>query len=137
MSYRIDLFDATGARVAILQEAILTTLYLDTSTDAAPTLTLSLPVEDPKSAYISPLYYLKVRNTQTSAYEFSVFKLLNPEIEDNDGTLEITATYQGILTRLSDEHIEVYDTTSAGDTFTNVITALLAFQVNTDRKSVV
>jgi len=131
MSYRIDLFDATGARVAILQEAILTTLYLDTSTDAAPSLTLSLPVDDPKSAYISPLYYLKVWNTQTSAYEFSVFKLLNPEIDDSSSTLEIKATYQGILTRLSDEHIEAYDTTSAGAPFADVISDLLAFQVNT------
>lgn len=131
MAYRIDLFDASGKRVAILQESILTSLDLDLAEDAAPQVTLSLPVDDPKSAYISPLYSLKVWNMQTAKYEFSVFKLLNPEIDDSSSTLEIKATYQGILTRLSDEHIDVYDTTSAGDTFANVIAALLAFQVNT------
>lgn len=131
MAYRIDLFDATGARVAILQEEILTSLDLDIATNAAPQLTLSIPVDDPKSAYISPLYHLKIWNSETSAYEFSVFRLYDPEIDDSGGVLEIKATYQGILTRLSEEHVDAYDTTSAGDTFTNVVTALLAFQVNT------
>ncbi|HJJ51001.1 MAG TPA: phage tail protein, partial [Methanocorpusculum sp.] len=131
MAYRIDLFDSSGARVAIIQEEIISSLSLDTAINTAPTLTLSIPLSEEKSAYISPAYRLKIWNTTTAAYEHSVFTLCDPDIEDSGGALKITATYQGILTRLSNEDIEAYDTGSAGDTFTNVITALLAYQLNT------
>lgn len=131
MAYRIDLFDSSGARVAIIQEEIISSLSLDTAIDSAPTLTLSIPLSEEKTAYISPAYHLKIWNTTTAAYEHSVFTLCDPDIEDSGGALKITATYQGILTRLSNEDIDAYDTGSAGDTFENVITALLAFQLNT------
>jgi phage minor structural protein len=131
LAYRIDLFDSSGARVAIIQEEIISSLSLDTAIDSAPTLTLSIPLSEEKTAYISPAYHLKIWNTTTAAYEHSVFTLCDPDIEDSGGALKITATYQGILTRLSNEDIDAYDTGSAGDTFENVITALLAFQLNT------
>ena len=131
MAYRIDLFNASDERVAILQDEILTSCDLDSSTSAAPTLTLSMPLSEDKSSYISPLYYAKIWNTQSAAYEFSVFELLDPDIVDSNDKLYIKAKYQGILTRLSEEHIDTYDTTSSGAAFNTVITALLAFQVNT------
>ena len=131
MAYRIDLFNSSDERVAILQDEILTSCDLDSSTSAAPTLTLSMPLSEDKSSYISPLYYAKIWNTQSAAYEFSVFELLDPDIVDSNDKLYIKAKYQGILTRLSEEHIDTYDTTSSGAAFNTVITALLAFQVNT------
>ena len=131
MPYQIHLFDASDNRVAILQEEILTSADLDLSMSAAPTLTISMPLSESKSSFISPLYYAKIYNDNAAAYEHSVFELVDPDIEDSESGLQIKATYQGVLTRLSDEHIDAYDTGSAGDTFTNVITAILAFQVNT------
>ena len=131
MPYQIDLFNASDERVAILQKEILTSASLDLSMSAAPTLTISIPLSEDKSSFISPLYYAKIYNTQSAAYEHSVFRLYDPEVVDSSSEFQIKATYQGILTRLSEEYIDTYDTTSSGDTFTNVITALLAFQVNT------
>ena len=131
MAYRIDLFDSADKRVAILQDDILISCDLDLSIDGAPQVSITVPLDDDKAAYISPLYYLKIWNTTTAAYEFSVFRLIDPDVVDSDGSLQIEATYQGIITRLSKEHVDAYDTTSAGDTFENVVTALLAYQVNT------
>ena len=131
MPYQIHLFDSSDNRVAILQDEILTSADLDLSMSAAPTLTISMPLSEAKSSFISPLYYAKIYNDNAAAYEHSVFELVDPDIEDSESGLQIKATYQGILTRLSDEHIDAYDTGSAGDTFTNVITDILAFQINT------
>lgn len=140
MAYRIDLFNSSDERVAILQDEILVSASIDQSIDGAPTLTFTTPykymengelVDNPKVAYISPLYYAKVYNTESDAYEFSQFELVDPDIVDDGSNLQIKATYQGVLTRLSSEYIDTYDTTATGDTFTNVITALLALQVNT------
>ncbi|MDD2625935.1 MAG: phage tail protein [Candidatus Methanomethylophilus sp.] len=106
-------------------------MSVDTSIDSAPTLTISLPQNDEKAVYISPLYYAKIYNTQTAAYEFSVFELVDPEIVDSGSGLSITATYQGVLTRLSSEIVETYDTGSAGKSLTTIVGELLALQVNT------
>ena len=131
MPYEIHLFDSSDNRVAILQEEILISADLDLSISAAPTLTISMPLSKAKSSFISPLYHAKIYNNNAAVYEHSVFELVDPDIEDSESGLQIKATYQGVLTRLSDEHIDAYDTGSAGDTFTNVITDILAFQVNT------
>lgn len=131
MTYQIHLFNSSAERVAIIQDGIIKAASIDQSIDAAPTLTFTIPQNDPKSAFISPLYYAKVYNTQTSAYEFSIFELVDPDIVDSASELSIKATYQGILTRLSSEYVDTYDTTSSGKTFSTVITELLALQVNT------
>lgn len=131
MAYQIHLFNSSAERVAIIQDGIIKAASIDQSIDGAPTFTFTIPQNDAKAAFISPLYYAKVYNTQTSAYEFSIFELVDPDIEDSESGLQIKATYQGVLTRLSDEHIDAYDTGSSGDTFANVIAAILAFQVNT------
>ena len=131
MSYRIDILDSSLARVAILQEEIISSLSLDLSTSSAPSVSVSIPLTEDKTKYISPAYFLKIWNETTGAYEHSVFELCDPDIEDSSGSLKITATYQGILTRLSGEDIDAYDTGSAGTSFETVITELLAFQLNT------
>jgi len=125
------MFNSTLARVAILQEEIISSLSLDLSTSSAPSVSISIPLTEDKTKYISPAYFLKIWNETTQAYEHSVFELCDPDIEDSSGSLKITATYQGILTRLSGEDIDAYDTGSAGTSFETVITELLAFQLNT------
>lgn len=131
MTYKIDLFNSSDERKAIIQGKILQSASIDQSIDGAPTLSFTIPQNDPKAAFISPLYYAKVYNTQTSAYEFSIFELVDPDIVDSSSELSIKATYQGILTRLSSEYVDTYDTTSSGKSFSTVIAELLALQVNT------
>jgi hypothetical protein len=131
MTYRLDLFDSSGNRQAILQDDIIVSAELDLSMYSAPTVTVTISQNDQKAVFINPQYYLKIWNTETEEYEHSIFRLYDPEIIDSDSELLIKATYQGILTRLSEEYVDTYDTTDAGKAFATVITELLAFQVNT------
>jgi len=131
MAYRIDVFNQSGDRVAILQDEILVSANVSLSKYAAPTLSISLPADSDKKEFISPLYNVKIWNTKSGAYEYSLFKLYQPDIIDDSGKLLITAVYHGYLTNLSKEFVVAYDTGAGGDTFTNVITAVLAFQVST------
>jgi len=131
MTYRLDLFNSSGERVAILQGEILISAELNLEKYGAPTVSITIPQDCDKSEFINPQYYLKIWNTEKAAYEHSIFRLYDPEIIDSDSELLIKATYQGILTRLSEEYVDTYDTTDAGKAFETVITELLAFQVNT------
>lgn len=130
MTYRLDLFNSFGDRVAILQDEILISAELNLEKYGAPTVEITIPYNCDKAQYINPQYYLKIWNTKTAQYEYSIFELTYPNVVDSDSELLIKANYVGILSRLSREHVDSYDTGSAGDTFENVITDLLALQVN-------
>ena len=130
MTYRLDLFDSSGNRKAILQDDIIIAAELSLAIDGAPSVSVTIPQDCDKASFINPQYYLKIWNTETGAYEHSIFRLYDPEIIDSDSELLIKATYQGILTRLSEEYVDSYDTTDTGKAFSTVISELLAYQVN-------
>jgi hypothetical protein len=130
MTYRLDLFDSSGNRQAVLQDEIIVSAELSLAIDGAPSVSVTIPQDCDKASFINPQYYLKIWNTETGAYEHSIFRLYDPEIIDSDSELLIKATYQGILTRLSEEYVDSYDTTDTGKAFSTVISELLAYQVN-------
>jgi phage minor structural protein len=128
MSYQIWLFDQTGNKVAVLQNAF--NVRRKTKANCAPTLSFTIPADDEKTVNITSSNEAKIWNTKKSRFE-GLYCL--DDATDRWGSSEkfIDCNYTGAIVRLEREKNISYDTTVTPKTPTQVITGLLALQQRT------
>lgn len=125
MTYQIWAFTQAGAKAAYLENAF--NISRSGKMNQTPTLSLSLPADDAKAAFLTSAYEVKVWNTIKDRWE-GLFTLDDAtEKWDASGSI-IEANYSGAMVQLAEEENISYDTTAVPKTPTQIITALLALQ---------
>jgi phage minor structural protein len=125
MAYQIWIYTVAGVKTAILENAfgISRTLRMNET----PTLSFSLPADDPKAVYLTSAYIVKVWNTKKLQLE-GLFDINDAQDRwDSSGSV-IDVTCSGAMARLEKTENVTYDTTATPKTPTQIITALIALQ---------
>jgi phage minor structural protein len=126
--YEVWVFTTAGAKAAYLQNAF--NIRRKEKANAAPSLSFSLPADDPKVSFLTSAYEVKVRNTIKDRWE-GLFTLDDATERWNSREKAVDVNYTGAMAQLGEEDNISYDTTSTPKTPAQIVTALLALQEKT------
>jgi phage minor structural protein len=128
MAYEIWAYTVAGVKSAILENA--TSIQRKGKKNEVPTLSFTLPADDPKAIYITTAYEIKIWNTKKSRWE-GLYTLADATDRWGSDGKYVDASYVGAMRQLVKEENVTYDTTVTPATPTAIVTALLALQEKT------
>lgn len=124
-TYQIWAWTQAGIKSAILEN--VTNVQRKGKKNEVPTLSFTLPADDPKAIYITTAYEIKVYNTKKARWE-GLYTLADATDRWGSDGKYIDTSYVGAMRQLVKEENVTYDTTVTPATPTAIITALLLKQ---------